>query len=455
MSRVVDGALTAVTRPSKELTALVEVRDAAVALVTAEADWDTPEAALQPLRTACRQAYCAYVDRFGPLNRGTLTEGKIDPDTGAPKLGWKVPPMGGFRGDPDAALVMALERFDQATGDAAPAPILERRVNRRPLAITSAATAGEALTVSLGEGRGLDLARIAELLGLPTGEAAFDALGDLAYRDPATGQPETAQNYLCGNVRDKLREALAAAAYDPAFERNVEALQRVQPRWLGREEIRIELGSPFVNADDIEAFCKEVFGASWVSVEHVAPLAAWEVRGNAHGISADAKITYTTQRKTAFELLQAALNSTAPVVYDEVYDHATHSTRRVRNADETEAAQTALTAIAHRFSLWIWEDPRRKTRIVDVYNETMNAHVLRSDDGAYLTFPALADDVPLWPWQRDFVDRALSVPAAFNAHEVGLGKTRTAIALCMTLRQFGIANRPLYIVPNHLIAAGP
>jgi N12 class adenine-specific DNA methylase len=202
-------------------------------------------------------------------------------------------------------------------------------------------------------------------------------------------------------------------------------------------------------------FCKEVFGASWVSVEHVAPLAAWEVGGNAHGICADAKITYTTQRKTAFELLQAALNSTAPVVYDEVYDHATHPTRRIRNADEAEAAQTALAAIAQRFSLWIWEDPRRETRIVERYNETMNAHVLRSDDGSYLTFPALADDVPLWPWQRDFVDRALSVPAAFASHEVGLGKTRTAIALCMTLRQFGIANRPLYIVPNHLIDCKP
>ncbi len=123
----------------------------------------------------------------------------------------------------------------------------------------------------------------------------------------------------------------------------------------------------------------------------------------------------------------------------------------MRNADETEAAQAALTAIEQRFSLWVWESPQREQRLLDRYNQAMNSHVLRRDDGSYLTFPALADDLQLWSWQRDFVDRALSIPAAFAAHSVGLGKTRTAIALCMTLRQFGIANRPLYIVPNHLI----
>jgi N12 class adenine-specific DNA methylase/SAM-dependent methyltransferase len=451
MSRVIDGELHQVARPSRELTALVALRDTAVALITAEADWDMPDAALAPLRAACRDAYCAYVDRFGPLNRGTLTEGKVDEETGTPRLGWRVPSMSGFRGDPDAALVFALEKFDQATREASPAPILSRRVNRRPVPVTSAATPGEALAVSLGEGRGLDLARIAELLSQPTDAAAFDALKDLAFRDPVTRTPQTARDYLCGNVRAKLQEALAAAATDPAYERNVAALQQIQPRWLQRDEVRIELGSPWVQPGDIKDFCREVFGASWVTVEHIAPLAAWDVGGNAHGISAEAKISYTTTRKTAFELLQAGLNGTSPVVYDDVYDPTTRSSRRVRNADQTEAAQAALAAIAQRFSLWIWESPQREQRLLNHYNHAMNAHVLRRDDGSYLTFPGLADGLQLWPWQRDFVDRALSVPVAMAAHEVGLGKTRTAIALCMTLRQFGIANRPLYIVPNHLI----
>ncbi|MCS6734352.1 hypothetical protein NOM07_18700, partial [Proteus terrae] len=160
---------------------------------------------------------------------------------------------------------------------------------------------------------------------------AFHALGDLAYRDPTTGRAHTARDYLCGNVRAKLQDALAAAASDPSYERNVAALQQVQPRWLGRDEVRIELGSPWVSTDDIEDFCREVFGASWVRVHHIAPLAAWEVEGNAHNISADAKITYTTTRKSAFDLLQAGLNSTSPTVYDEVYDSDARTTRRIRN----------------------------------------------------------------------------------------------------------------------------
>ncbi|MBY0285584.1 MAG: methyltransferase domain-containing protein [Mycobacteriaceae bacterium] len=451
MARVVDGQLQPVSRASKELHSLVALRDMAVALIAAEANWDTSDATLTPLRTACREAYLAYVERFGALNRGTLIEGKVDADTGLPKLSWRVPTMGGFRGDPEAALVFALEKFDQDTGEAAPAAILQRRVNQRPVPITRADTAGEAMAVTLGEGRGLDLSRIAELLALPSADDAFAALGDLAYRDPATGRVHSARDYLCGNVRTKLQDALAAAATDASYERNVAALQLVQPRWLGRDEVRIELGSPWVAPGDIEDFCREVFEASFVRVHHIAPLAAWEVDGNAHAISPEAKITYTTTRKTAFDLLQAGLNSSSPTVYDEVYDPATRSNRRVRNADETEAALAALAAIEQRFSLWIWESPTREQRILDRYNHAMNSHVLRRDDGSYLTFPGLADDLKLWWWQRDFVDRALSVPVAFAAHSVGLGKTKTAIALCMTLRQFGIANRPMYLVPNHLI----
>jgi SAM-dependent methyltransferase len=209
MTRVVDGQLRPVPRPSKELHALVTLRDAAVSLITAEADWQTPDSTLEPLRATCREAYLSYVERFGALNRGMLVEGKADPETGLPKLSWRVPPMSGFRGDPDAALVFALERFDQATGESAPAAVLQRRVNRRPVPVTHADTPGAALAVSLGEGRGLDLVRVAELLGVSTAEAAFAALGDLAYRDPATGQAHTARDYLCGNVRIKLQNALA------------------------------------------------------------------------------------------------------------------------------------------------------------------------------------------------------------------------------------------------------
>lgn len=447
--RVGDDGLTVVARPSAELRTLIGLRDAAVALIEAESDWDRSDGEVQPLRDTCRAGYDAYVARYGPLNRGVITEGKPDPDTGLPRLGWRTPPLGGFRSDPDAQLVFALELFDQDTEEASPAPILTRRVNKRPEPASSAGTAGEALAISLGEGRGLDLDRIGELLGLADRDETFDELGDLAYRDPANGRPLIARDYLCGDVRAKLREALAAAAMDPRYERNVAALEAVQPPWLGREDIRIELGSPWVSADDIDDFCREVFGAP-ADVEHVAPLASWEVTGRGR-IAPEARIAYCTDRMNAFELLQIGLNGAAPVVRDKIIDPETRAERQVRNADATEAAEQKLAAIQQRFSLWVWENADRERRLVDHYNQTMNAHVLRNHDGSHLTFPGLADGIELWPWQRDFVDRAVSTPATFNAHHVGLGKTLSAITLAMTLRQFGLANRVGYIVPLHLI----
>ncbi|MUL61254.1 methyltransferase type 11 [Mycobacterium sp. CBMA 213] len=448
--RVVDGALTPVARAGAELRALIGLRDAAVALVESEANWECPDGQIEPLRTACREAYTAYVERFGLLNRGVVTEGEPDPETGTPKLGWRTATLGGFRKDPDAPVVLALEVFDQEAGHGTPAPILTRRVNKRPKPVTRAATAGEALSISLGEGRGLDLHRIAGLLGLADQDAAFDALGDLAYRNPGNGQPVAARDYLSGNVRVKLRAALAAAAMDPSYERNVTALEQVQPPMLGRHDIRIELGSVWVTAGDVADFCEEVFGRR-ATVNHIAPLASWEVDGWSQGLSGAARLAYCTSRMDAFALLQVGLNGSAPIVYDEVWDAVSHTYRKVRNGDQTEAAEQKLQAIAERFSVWVWENPERERRIVEHYNETMNAHVLRRHDGTHLTFPGLADGVELWSWQRDFVDQGVSMPQAFNAFEVGLGKTLTAITLAMTLRQFGLANRVALSVPLHLI----
>ncbi|WP_287039665.1 hypothetical protein [Mycobacterium sp.] len=185
-------------------------------------------------------------------------------------------------------------------------------------------------------------------------------------------------------------------------------------------------------------------------VDHIAPLAAWEV--NAHGrVSPEARIAYCTERFDAVALLQIGLNGAAPVAWDEFYDQHTRTHRKIRNADATEAAEQKLSAIQRRFSLWVWENADRERRIVEQYNQTMNARVLRAHNGAHLTFPGLADGIELWPWQRDFVDRAVSTPAVFSAHEVGLGKTLTAITLAMTLRQFGLANRVALAVPLHLI----
>lgn len=448
--RLTDGVLIPVKRPTAELRELIMLRDAATELLAAEADWDQPDEALEPARAACRKLYTDYAHRFGPLNRGELIEGEVDDETGMPQLSWKTPNLGGFRSDPDSPVVLAVERYDRETGIGAPAPILLRRVNRRPQPVTRAQSPAAALAISLGEGRGVDLERIRGLLDLTDRDAAAAALGDLVYRDPDSGAVQTARDYLCGDVRDKLRRAAAAAAADHQFTRNVTALEAVQPVWLTRADIRIELGSPWVTPHDVAAFCQEVFGCR-ARVDHVAPLAYWEVEGYAKAMSAEAKIAYNTQRLDALQLLQIGLNGKAPVVKDDVYDKKTHVKRQVRNSEATEQAEQKLAAIAERFSVWIWESRDRETRIVEQYNQAMNSRVARRHDGTHLTFPGLADGMALWSWQRDFVDQAVSTPGAFASHPVGYGKTLSAIATAMTLRRFGLANRPAYIVPNHLI----
>lgn len=446
--KVSGGQLVAVPRAGKELQALIVLRDAVADLFAAESNWDTPDEELTPLREQARGLYDQYVAKFGPLNRGTLHEGKPDPDTGMPRWSWRTPPLGGFRSDPDSSMVFAIEMYDQDSGDAEPAQMLVRRVNKRPTPITHADTAGEALAVTLGEG-GLDLDRVAGLLSLPDADAAFAELGDLVYRDPTTGNPVTARDYQAGNVRVKLEQARAAATRDGQYQRNVDLLEDIQPVPLTRHDIRCELGAPWLTEADITAFITEEFGVR-ARVTHTPIVATWEITG--HGtVSAAAAVLYGTPKMAALELLAHGLNGRTPKVYDDAWDKQTGAKRRIVDAAATAAATDKLASIAERFRVWVWEDAAREARIVDDYNRRFNSHLLRRDDGSHLTFPTLADHVNLWPWQRDFIDRALATPRSFCAHAVGLGKTLTMLGLAVTLRRFGLANKPMIVVPNHLI----
>lgn len=441
--RVVDGRLAPVHRAPGELRALITLRDAAQALIDAESDWDCTDDTLRPLRERAARLYRDYVATFGPLNRGTLREGKIDPDTGAPRVSWQTPSLGGFRNDPDAAVVLALECYDRDADEAQPAAILTRRVNRRPHRAVTADSPAAALAISRGEG-GIDLSRIAGLLGLDSEAAAFAALGDLVFRDPDSGAVVYSANYLSGNVRVKLASAEVAAATDPHYARNVAALQAVQPEWLGPSEIRLELGSPIVTSDDVEAFCREVFGLSYARVIYEPLVSRWEVTSAAAGEQARAE--YGTSEKTPTELLQSGLNGKIPVVTRKV-DTPDGRIRTVRDHAATESAVVALSKIGDRFSTWLWEDPHRGRRLEHDYNMRFTSHVPRTADGSYLPMPRLAADKQLWPWQRDWIDHALALPAAYCAFDCGLGKTLAALGLSVTLREFGIANKPLIAVP--------
>lgn len=444
---VKNGALSPV-RATKELLALIGLRDAALQLLNLESDPDLDEAWITPARQEAKGLYDQYMTAFGALNRGVLHEGPTDAETGLPSYSWRRPPMGGFRRDPDYVTVMAMEEYDQESGTAKPAPILLRRVNHRPKPATHAATPGEALSISMGEGRGVDLDRVGSLINSPNPATTLELLGDLLYRNPATGRQELARDYLSGNVREKLGIALEAAAREATYERNVTALQTVLPEDLGPLEIRASLGAPWIDADDVSDFAQQVLNYR-VQIKHTPSVATWEVDHKYARCTMQVALDWGTSRMNPFRLLQCGLNGETPTVFDEVPND--HGVSKVRNVEETLAAEDKLKALQERFSTWVWEDEARAKRICEKYNTLFNSHVARRNDGSHLTFPGMAEGIQLWQWQKDIVDRIVSSERVLCGHAVGSGKTKSMIASAMTLRRFGLARKPLIAVPNHLL----
>ena len=448
MHQVRSGALLPVERANAELHALVELRDAALALREAESDAARPDDSIEPLRTAAHALYLDYVATFGELNRGDLVRGKVDPDTDEPTLSYRRPRMGGFRQDPDYVTVLAMEEFDQNLGVAAPAPILLRRVNRTPERATSADNAAEALAITRGEGRGIDLDRVGELLGI-TGEAEIVAqLGELIYRSPADDQWVIDRDYLSGNVRTKLAEAERAAALDDRFQRNVEALQAVMPADLGPLDIRVSLGAPWIDPSVIDDFQRDTFGRVSPTT-YTSLISYWELADPKTRPTAEARLKWGTPEVGPHDLLENSLNGRSRIVYDEV--RRGDRMVKVKNARATMAAEEKQAALQDHFSQWVWEDSERAATICAEYNVRFNSHVVRRPNGAHLTFPGMAEGISLWDHQKDAVDGIISNARYMLGHAVGAGKTSEMIAGAMTLRRLGLANKPMIAVPNHLL----
>jgi N12 class adenine-specific DNA methylase/SAM-dependent methyltransferase len=442
---VINGVLTPI-RNSAELRALIRLRDAATALVALESDIDLPDSHIEDTREAALAEYQSYFKTFGALNRGTMVEGKEDPDTGLPALSWRRPTMAGFRRDPDYSTTIAMEEFDQDEGTAVPAAILLRRVNKKPVAVESVETAGEALAVSLGETGTIRLNRIAQLLGLDSDDAARHALGDLVY--VVDGRVLAARDYLSGNIREKLAAERRAAVLDPSRARNVAALEAAMPADLGALEIKVTLGAPWIPAEVVAQFAKEILGAP-VRITHTPAVSTWEVSDGR--VDKDAALAYGTGRATALQLLDWALNGKTAVIYDENWNRLTGASTKTRNVGESMAASEKMRALDDRFGLWIWEDDERAAATAAEYNRRFNSHVARVTDGSHLTFPGLADGINLWAHQRDAVDRIISQERTLIGHPVGAGKTLELIATAMTLKRLGLATKPMIAVPNHLL----
>ena len=359
-----------------ELRALIALRDAARELLALEADADLPDAQVAPARVRAARLYRDYVERWGPLNRATLVElndGRLDPQTGLPELRLQRPDLDGFRRDPDYHTVMALEVYDREHPDgragADPAP-----PGARP-ARTRDARGERARGVADLSGRGRHRSAAGRRPAGPgdgrrrdRGARRSDLPRSRARR--AVGQPARVPDRR--RPRAPGRRARPPLSTTAHYRRNVAALAEVEPVDLGPLDIAVSLGAPWISAEDIEAFVRDVLGGR-VKVWHLPSAASWKIvplgKAPVGGFG-----LYSTPRISAYDVLSAGLNGRAPVVFDSV--SVPGRRLRVRNQEQSLAAQERLTALQERFRTWLWEDAARTARLTREYNRRFNTHVV-------------------------------------------------------------------------------
>jgi len=309
----------------------------------------------------------------------------------------------------------------------------------------------EALIVSLNDRGRVDPGYIAELCRKPFSEL-LPALDGLVFETNG-GAFVTAEEYLSGDVRQKLRDAEAAAQFDPVFEKNVAALRAVLPPDLERDAISVRLGSSWVPEEIVRDFIIALVPSFGGTVKNIPALAVWKIEGVSLSDSSSIEATrsWGTRRVNAFELIEDVLNLRTASVTDEVPESG-GGTKTVVNDNETIAAQAKQTEIKQKFASWVWTDEARTATLVRIYNERFNAFRKRECDGGHLTLPGMNSGITLYPHQRHAIWRIMTNKATLLAHCVGAGKTYSMIAAAMELKRLGLCHKSLIVVPNHLPA---
>ena len=352
-----------------------------------------------------------------------------------------------FREDPDFPLLLSLENFDPETSRATKAAIFRERTIQRARPAQNVSDPKEALLLTLNERGTVDLDHLSALLHRPPTEFLPELKGAV-FLNPQTNRWETEDDYLSGNVRAKLAVAEASALADPQFQFNVEALKAVQPTNLTATEVDARLGSTWIPTDDIKRFTEELLGERGIQVSYAPTIGSWVVKG---GWTAKTSVANTaewgTDRRSALDLLEDALNLRTPTVYD----HDARENRDILNPTATEAARDKQQKIKERFKEWIWQEDERRERLLHKYNEEFNCIRLRTFNGGHLTLPGASPAIALRPHQTASVWRILQTPNTLLGHVVGAGKTYTMVAAAMELRRLGLARKPLFAVPNHML----
>ena len=429
---------------------MIALRDCVHGLIALQMDEHSTDAAIQAKQQELGRLYDAFSARYGLINDRANRQA--------------------FDKDSAYYLLCSLEILDDAGNLKRKADMFTKRTIQSHRAVTHVDTAAEALAVSIGERARVDLEFMASLMGgrehIPQ---IVEDLSGVIFKNPGTGpfdfdeQGEhwdkgwqTADEYLSGNVRRKLRAAQMIAEQDPFFAKNVEALQAAQPRDLDASEIEVRLGATWIDPSYIQQYMYEVFQTparlrEYIRVLYCRQTAEWSITGKGTVPYNDvaAWTTYGTDQTSAYKILEDSLNLRDVRVYRTVKD-PNGQERRVLDSKETTLASQKQQAVRSAFRDWLWRDPERRQALVQQYNEQMNCIRPREYDGSHITFSGINPAIQLRPHQLNAIARVLYGGNTLLAHEVGAGKTFEMVAAAMESKRLGLCQKSIFVVPNHL-----
>ena len=421
---------------AERVKGMVEIRDTVRELIAMQMKEFVTDEEIQKQQEKLNQVYDTYTAKYGVIGSNANKRA--------------------FSDDSSYCLLCSLEDLNEDGTLERKADMFTKRTIKKAVAVTSVETATEALALSLNERAKVDLPYMAQLTG-KTEEKITEELVGVIFKNPLTDQWESGDEYLSGNVRDKLNTARTFAENHPEFTSNVRALEAVQPRDLEASEIEVRIGATWIEPSDYQDFMQETLHTPWYLLQKEIQVKFSEVNGEWRitGKNADspqnafAYATYGTERANAYKILEDTLNLKDVRIYDKSVNENGDEIR-VLNKKETMLASQKQDAMKAAFKDWIFKDQQRRERLVKVYNERFNSIRPREYDGSHLTFPGMNPEIELRPHQKNAVAHQLYGENVLLAHVVGAGKTYEMVAAAMESKRLGLSQKNLFVVPNHL-----
>ena len=418
----------------ERIKGMVGIRDCTQELINVQLE-EYPDAVILEKQAELNKLYDDFSKKYGLINSQTNKRA--------------------FNQDSSYCLLCSLEKTDEEWKFVGKADMFTKRTIKKAEVVTSVDTATEALAVSLSEKAKVDLDYMAELSGKDA-DTIKEELTGVIFQNPITDKWETADEYLSGNVRDKLETAKTYAENHPEYTVNVQALTQVQPKELDASEIEVRIGATWVKPEYLEDFMRDtfetpqhLFDKNVMGIQFSDVTGQWNVKGkNADFGNSLVNMTYGTSRRNAYQILEDSLNLKDSRVYDTITEDGKE--KRVLNKKETTLAAQKQDTIREAFRDWIFRDPDRRQDLVAKYNKLFNSTRPREYDGAHLKFPGMTPDIELKPHQKNAVAHVLYGDNTLLAHCVGAGKTFEMTAAAMESKRLGLCQKSLFVVPNHL-----